>query len=224
MRPRLHVQPIAKIKMTENRQYPVVEIFQSYQGEGFNTGREAVFLRMGGCNLACPWCDTAYSDFLMMDSDSIFEEVEKFGSRSLIITGGEPLVVEGLKALVKRFKDRGYWIAVETNGVTVADQDVLELFDYITVSPKACYADLYKSGTAVSQADEVRVAAEGDVLDFCHLIRELIQARRYYLSPCERDGVMNIEQTIRLLGWLNQSNVDCEWLLSVQTHKLCGIK
>lgn len=210
--------------MKDRITYPVVEIFHSCQGEGFNTGREAVFLRMGGCNLACPWCDTPYNDFTMMEADSIFAKVESFGSNSLILTGGEPLIVEGLKALVKRFKDGGYWIAVETNGVSVAEKGVLDLFDYITVSPKACYADLYKAGAAVSKADEVRVAAEGDVLDFCHLVRGLIKARKYYLSPCEREGVMNIEQTIRLLGWLNQNQTECEWLLSLQTHKLCGMK
>ncbi|MDA3924578.1 MAG: 7-carboxy-7-deazaguanine synthase QueE [Kiritimatiellae bacterium] len=204
--------------------YPVVEIFQSCQGEGFNTGREVVFLRMGGCNLACPWCDTSYNDFKMMDSDAIFAAVETFGIKSMIITGGEPLVVKGLKSLVKRFKHCGYWIAVESNGVTVAEDGILNLFDYITVSPKACYADLYVSGSSVCKADEVRVAAEDNVLDFCHKVSKMITARKYYLSPCERDGVMNIEQTIRLLGWLNQSNSDCEWLLSLQTHKLCGMK
>ena len=210
--------------MQNGTKYPVVEIFHSCQGEGFNTGREAVFLRMGGCNLACPWCDTPYNDFTMMDADSIFEEVEGFGINSLVVTGGEPLIVDGLKSLIKRFKDNGYWIAVETNGISVMEKGMLELFDYITVSPKACYADLYKGKAAIRKADEVRVAVEGDVLDFCNQIRKLITARKYYLSPCEREGVMNIEQTIRLLGWLNQSGTGNEWLLSLQIHKLCGMK
>jgi len=210
--------------MENEIRYPVVEIFHSCQGEGFNTGREAVFLRLGGCNLACPWCDTPYNDFQMMDGDSIVAAIARFGISSLIVTGGEPLIVAGLKELVSRIKALGYWIAVETNGVSVAEEGVLELFDYITVSPKACYADLYTRGAAVKEADEVRVAAEGDVLDFCYLIPGLIKARKYYLSPCERGGVMNVEQTIRLLGWLNQSGSGKEWLLSLQTHKLCGLK
>lgn len=210
--------------MQDNIQYPVVEIFHSIQGEGFNTGREVVFLRLGGCNLACPWCDTRYNDFTMMDMNSIFEAVEKFGINSLIVTGGEPLIIRGLTNLIQCFKTNGYWTALETNGVSVADEGVLELFDYIAVSPKACYAELYIKGSAVVEADELRVVAEGDVLDFCHLIRGLIKARKYYLSPCERKGVMNLEQTIRLLGWLNQSGCGNEWLLSLQTHKFCGVK
>jgi len=204
--------------------YPVVEIFRSCQGEGFNTGREVVFLRMGGCNLACPWCDTPYNDFKMMDADYIIKKVESFDIKSLVFTGGEPLIVEDLKALIESFKRKGYWVAVETNGVTTAEVGILDLFDYITVSPKACYADLYHKGSSIRDAHEVRVTAEGDVIDFCNFVRTLINARRYYLSPCERDGKMNIEQTIRLLGWLNQNNPRNEWLLSIQTHKLCGMK
>lgn len=204
--------------------YPVVEIFCSLQGEGFNTGREVVFLRLGGCNLACPWCDTQYNDFTMMDGASILEAVLKLGVRSLIVTGGEPLIIRGLTDLIRCFKKHGYWIAVETNGLSVAEEGVLELFDYIAVSPKAAYASLYAKECAIRKANEVRVVVEGDVHDFCVWISGLIKARKYFLSPCEREGVMNLEQTIKLLGRLNQSEQGSEWLLSLQTHKLCKIR
>lgn len=204
--------------------YPVVDIFKSLQGEGFNTGREVVFLRLGGCNLACPWCDTDYNDYTMASMESILEKVEEFGIKALIVTGGEPLVVEGLKTLVEQFKSCGFWVGIETNGVTVVEDGILPLFDYISVSPKACYADLYHNGSAVTKSDEVRVVADGNVLEFCHFVRGAIKADHYFLSPCERDGEMNIEQTVRMLGWLNQSSDNPEWHLSLQTHKLCGMK
>ena len=204
--------------------YPIVEIFKSLQGEGFNTGREVVFLRLGGCNLACPWCDTNYDDFIMVSMGSIVERVEEFGVKSLLITGGEPLIVEGLKSLVELFKSCGFWVGVETNGVSVVENGILKLFDYISVSPKACYADLYHNGPAVIEADEVRVIADGNVLEFCHFVSGAIKAKHYFLSPCERDGKMNIEQAVRLLGRLNQSSENTRWLLSLQTHKLCGMK
>ncbi len=210
--------------MNNSISYPIVEIFKSLQGEGFNTGREVVFLRLGGCNLACPWCDTNYDDFTMVSVDSIVERVEEFGVKSLLITGGEPLIVEGLKSLVKLFKSRGFWVGVETNGLSVVENGILELFDYISVSPKACYADLYHNGPAITEADEVRVVADGNVLEFCHFVSGEIKARHYFLSPCERKGEMNIEQTIRILCCLNQSSEDATWLLSMQTHKLCGMK
>ncbi len=211
-------------KMNSEPIYPVVEVFASRQGEGFNTGREAVFLRMGGCNLACPWCDTPCNNFEMLTANSIKERVGGFGLHSLILTGGEPLVVEGIESLVEYFKNRGYWIAVETNGLSVKEPEVLKLFDYIAVSPKACYSELYNGTHAVKKADEVRITIDGDLFNFCNIIRGLIEAHRYFLSPCECDGEMNIEQTICLLSRLNLSSPQKEWLLSLQTHKLCGIR
>ena len=53
----------------------VVEIFESLQGEGYNTGMPAVFLRLGGCNLACPWCDTVFDRFETLSEDEVVERV-----------------------------------------------------------------------------------------------------------------------------------------------------
>ncbi|MFO7936796.1 MAG: 7-carboxy-7-deazaguanine synthase QueE [Kiritimatiellia bacterium] len=210
--------------MNKSITYPVVEIFKSLQGEGFNTGRAMVFIRFGGCNLACPWCDTPYNDFKMRDAEYIIRTVEGFGIKSLLITGGEPLIVKGLKALLEYFRHKGFWIAVETNGVDAADDGIVNLFDYITVSPKAFYADFYHKEPAVCKADELRVVADGNVLEFCRFISGKIKADHYFLSPCEQKGKMNIRECVRLLGWLNQSSEDPHWQLSVQTHKLCGMK
>ena len=203
-------------------QYPVVEIFKSRQGEGFNTGKEMVFLRLGGCNLSCAWCDTAYNDYAMLEMPEIKRRVDALGIKSLLVTGGEPLIVEGLNNLLEQFKVDHYWLAVETNGLEVAEREVLKKFDYITVSPKAEYRELYHKEFAVSEAHELRVIVTGDVLEFCRFVAERITAQRCYLSPCERDGVINLEETIHLLALLNQD--DPRWLLSLQTHKLCGMK
>ncbi len=209
--------------MDETLKYPVAEIFKSLQGEGFNTGREMVFLRTGGCNLSCPWCDTRCGEYTMMRACEIAQRVDAFGIRSMLVTGGEPLIVGGLKSLMLSFKNRGYWIAVETNGLHVADEGVLELFDYVAVSPKVGYAGLYRDALSVTQADEVRVVVEDNAFDFCRFVSETIRADFYFLSPCERGGTMNIEQTIRLLDQLNRSG-GVRWLMSVQSHKLCGIR
>lgn len=204
--------------------YPVVEVFESLQGEGYNTGKPVVFLRLGRCNLACPWCDTAYGAYEMLDEDSIVARVAAFPCRSLVVTGGEPLIQEGLGALLSRFKDLGYWIAVETNGVMRPPEEWLRSIDYMAVSPKALYEALYDDERMVAKADEVRVTVDGDVQAFCVSIRDRIAAERYYLSPCERDGVFNIEETVRLLGTLNRSRKTNKWLLSLQTHKLAGFR
>jgi organic radical activating enzyme len=200
--------------------YPVVEIFASLQGEGYNTGMEAVFLRFGRCNLACPWCDTAYGTFEMLDEETLVARVTALRPKNLIVTGGEPFVQEGLGGLLERLKDLGYWIGVETNGLVAPPQAWLRRIDYVAVSPKALYAELYDDERMVRRANEVRVVVDGDVRAFCETMRDRIEAEHYFLSPCEREGRFNIEETVRLLGALNRGRHRGKWLLSLQTHKL----
>ena len=95
----------------------------------------------------------------------------------------------------------------------------------LTISPLARngYINIKYEQRCIEFADEVRIVADGDVSDFCALIEENIQATRYYLSPCEINGKMNLLETITQLGLLNQRPNKPKWLLSVQTHKLIGI-
>ena len=204
--------------------YPVVEVFESLQGEGYNTGMPAVFLRFGRCNLACPWCDTEWRAFESLAEDEVVARVTSHAAKALILTGGEPLIQEGLGALLARFKDLGYWIAVETNGLRAVPGEWARRLDYVAVSPKAAYAELYDDELMVREADEVRIVVDGDVREFGLTMRDRIDAERYYLSPCERGGVMNVEETVRLLGALNRGRRAGKWLLSLQTHKLAGLR
>jgi len=75
-------------------------------------------------------------------------------------------------------------------------------------------------------ANEVRIVAEKQTgfIDFCYYIEQHIQAKRYYLSPCEINGEMNMFDTIELLGLINHNRVDNKWLLSLQTHKFANIE
>lgn len=210
--------------MGEIQGYPVVEVFQSLQGEGYNTGMDVVFLRFGGCNLACPWCDTDFRVFELLDEERVVACVTALPTKALILTGGEPFMQEGLEGLLRRFKELGYWIGVETNGVVAPPQAWLRRIDYVAVSPKALYASLYDDERMVTQADEVRIVVEGDVRGFCEDMRNRIGATHYYLSPCEREGVFNLEETVGLLGTLNRGMRRGKWLLSLQTHKLAGFR
>ncbi len=208
----------------ETQAYPVVEVFQSLQGEGYNTGKEVVFLRFGGCNLACPWCDTEFRVSERLEEERVVARVTAFAPKALILTGGEPFIQEGLEGLLARFKELGYWIGVETNGIVAPPSAWLRRIDYIAVSPKASYAALYDDGRMVARADEVRIVVEGDVRGFCEDMRNRIEAAHYFLSPCERGGVFNVEETVRLLGVLNRGRRSGGWLLSLQTHKVAGFR
>ena len=204
----------------ENPQYRIVEIFESLQGEGYNTGMPAVFIRLGKCNLACTWCDTDYLKFTMMSLSDILGRLKNYAARNIIITGGEPTIQPHLNVLLDALQARGYRLCLETNGLNPAPVQ----FDFVAVSPKACYAEKYTK-QCIAEADEVRIVADGDVLGFCAAIETKIRAHRFYLSPCEQNGEMNIYDTIRQLGLLNsRPDAPVHWQLSVQTHKWAGIE
>ncbi|OCG32603.1 radical SAM protein [Gilliamella sp. Choc4-2] len=202
-------------------EFRIVEIFESLQGEGYNTGMPAVFIRFSGCNLKCTWCDTNFRQFTRFSLAELLGKVSKYKTKNIIITGGEPTMVKALPELLLSLKKAGYFIAIESNGLGKVDP----LVDYIALSPKFCYQSRYKK-IAQSTANEVRIVAENhsDFIDFCQYIESQIQAKRYYLSPCEKDGVFNMFETIELLGKINKDRLDNKWLLSVQSHKFANIE
>lgn len=210
--------------MNQELTYPVAEIFASLQGEGYNTGQQMVFLRFGGCNLACPWCDTDYKAYERLGEREILSRLDACGVKAVLLTGGEPFIQPELGPLLSGLKDAGYWIGAETNGLVAPPAEWLRHIDYLAVSPKALYADLYDDGSMLTSADEVRIVVDGDVRAFCEDMRARIDAKRYYLSPCEIDGVFNICESVRLLGQLNCGRRRGKWLFSLQTHKLAGFR
>ena len=193
--------------------YDLVEIFESLQGEGRNTGRPCVFIRFAGCNLKCPWCDTDVSRRFSLSLDELVAEAKGFRARSVVLTGGEPTAVDGMPELVAALKREGFWIAVETNGTN--DVPWLSFVDYVACSPKAEFPDSLR----LASADEVRVVASSeDVVDFCRDARNRISATDYYVSPCERGGEMDFATAKSALSRLDG------WSLSVQLHKILGFR
>ncbi len=207
------------------KKYQINEIFSSLQGEGFNTGRPVVFVRLANCNLRCNWCDTRFYEYEEMTLAQILDLVQSFSLHSVIITGGEPTISDDYLELARAFKEQNYWLALETNGVNGLPKEARELFDYLVVSPKSEHEELYRDAKAADFADEVRVVVDGEVQEFCEFIEQRIVAKHYYLSPCcSLDENFNILQTIQILGKLNERGYGKEWGLSIQTHKLANIQ
>ncbi len=96
----------------------VCEIFTSVQGESTYAGVPCTFIRMTGCNLRCSYCDTVYAfdEGTELTENEILDKVGTIGLRTVEITGGEPLLQEGVFPLVTRLLDRGHAVLVETNG------------------------------------------------------------------------------------------------------------
>lgn len=98
----------------------VNEIFYSIEGEGIRAGMPCVFIRLFGCNLNCSYCDTRYScegdEYQVMSIQEILDRVEFFACPNVTVTGGEPLIHNGINTLLSVLVDRGYKVNVETNG------------------------------------------------------------------------------------------------------------
>lgn len=199
----------------------IVEIFKSIQGEGSNFGKEVIFIRLGECNLKCPWCDTNWKKYKELTLQEIIGEISKYNCKNVIITGGEPTISD-LMPLLKELKDKKYWIAIETNGTNNIDYKYI---DYIATSPKFLYGP---NIVKLKKANEVRIVVDTknklDFLNFCIDIKSKIKANKYFLSPVEINGDF---KNLELLGDIKQKlkkKGAGEWEISIQLHKLMKIQ
>jgi 7-carboxy-7-deazaguanine synthase (Cx14CxxC type) len=211
--------------------YSVKEVFYTLQGEGLHAGRAAVFCRFAGCNLwsgreadrasaVCQFCDT---DFVGTDGSGggKFEHAADLaariaehwpaepGDRFVVLTGGEPLLQVDA-ALIEALHAAGFEIAVETNGTLAAPPGI----DWICVSPKAGAPLVQRSGhelkVVVPQAGQN--LAELEQLDFTHRRVQPMDSA----DPAQRAAAAE---------WAVQwCLAHPNWRLSVQTHKMLGIR
>lgn len=210
--------------------YAVKEIFYTLQGEGANTGRAAVFCRFAGCNLwsgreadrataVCQFCDT---DFVGTDgtqggkyptADALAETVaaewpaSATGGKPLVIcTGGEPLLQLDTP-LIDALHARGFEIAIETNG-TIAVPDGI---DWVCVSPKM------GSELVVTRGDELKVVIPQDGQDLDAY--ERLDFQHFFLQAM--DGPLARQNTAAAVELCQRRP---RWRLSLQTHKMLGIR
>jgi 7-carboxy-7-deazaguanine synthase (Cx14CxxC type) len=208
--------------------YAVKEIFYTLQGEGAQAGRPSVFCRFAGCNLwsgreedrstaVCQFCDT---DFVGTDgtaggryptADALADAVASHwpgGGRPFVVcTGGEPLLQLD-DALVEALHQRGFEVAIETNGTIAPAPDGI---DWICVSPKS------GAPLRLTQGHELKLVVPQPDIDLDAL--QALQFDRFAVQPMDGpDLVANTKLAIDLC--LQRPN----WQLSLQTHKLLGIR
>jgi len=96
----------------------ISEIFKSIQGEGKLAGVPSVFVRTSGCNLRCTWCDTPYTSWAPEGEDialdEILRQIDACRLRHVVLTGGEPLIADGVESLTRKIRDRGLHLTIET--------------------------------------------------------------------------------------------------------------
>ena len=115
--------------------YQIVEIFSSVQGEGDHMGKPCTFIRLAGCNLRCPWCDTKKSWNALGQTMDVAEIVAQVKYPFAVITGGEPLM-HALTPLYRALKRMDCYIAIETNGTIRPSKMDEKYVDWFTASPK----------------------------------------------------------------------------------------
>jgi organic radical activating enzyme len=194
---------------------PLVEEFYSIQGEGCNTGKAAYFIRIGGCDIGCSWCDTKYSWNAelhpMVDVDAIVSNVIASGADSVVVTGGEPLMWN-LGPICSLLREKSVKTFLETSGA----YPLTGTWDWITLSPK-------KGSPPVDEiwalADELKVIVEdGTDFDAAESYRLKVSKRcRLLLQP----EWSRYNETIMPITEYVKKNT--QWTVSLQSHKFMHI-
>ncbi len=201
-----------------HRLLPLVEMFESIQGEGELTGTPSLFIRMGGCNLACPFCDTDFDNPVLTPESEIISTVAASTMPLIVLTGGEPTLTidsEFIAALHTAAPDKT--ITIETNGT----QPLPAGLNHVTISPKSRPdGSLYP--ILADHADEIKVVYTGQNLEPYFKLRCSRPDTRYFLQPCWTPDCRTREANLRATIAAVMS--DPRWRLSLQTHRILGVR
>jgi organic radical activating enzyme len=194
---------------------PLVEEFYSIQGEGFNTGLAAWFIRLGGCDIGCSWCDSRFAWdpglYPEVETDTIVLNAIRSGTDSVVVTGGEPLMWN-LDYLCNELKKNDIRTFIETSGA----YPMSGIWDWVCLSPKKNMPPAYK---ICRVADELKVIIE-DEDDFlwAEKYSEIVSDRcRLYLQP----EWSRFEKIIpEIVEYVKKNK---KWRISLQVHKYMHI-
>lgn len=219
--------------------YKINEIFETLQGEATFTGTPSIFVRLQGCPVGCPWCDTQHTwevnPEFTVSLDKVIEKkadsehwsdasvkqvldcfVERgYQAKHVVITGGEPCMYD-LNALCDALHQAGYSTQIETSG---AYEVQAPIGTWVTVSPKINMKGGFEVlGSALRRADEIKhpIAMEKHIEELDELLAlHQIEDTPVFLQP--------ISQQIRATELAVKTCIERNWRLSVQLHKYLGI-
>ena len=167
------------------KKYPIAETFLSFQGEGLHCGRKAFFVRLFGCNVKCPWCDSKYawngSTPEYKTVDEIVAEVEKSKTNLVVITGGEPCLFD-LRPLLKELLTRGIECNLETSGTLPIIEADSTKFTWVALSPKLFMLPLEEN---LIRADELKmiVSTVDELPEYAEIAKKAKNAKCLWLEP-----------------------------------------
>jgi len=204
-----------KDRFEGGRKLPLVEEFYTIQGEGYHTGKAAYFIRIGGCDVGCSWCDTKFSwnpDLHpLVPAEDIVSHVLSHPAAAVVVTGGEPLMVN-MDYLTALLKEKGIETFLETSGAHPLSGE----WDWICFSPKK---NAPPEGEIFKAAHELKmiVAEPGDVDWAVENSRKVNPHCKLYLQPewSKRDSILPV-----IIEFAKENP---RWMISLQSHKYMRI-
>jgi len=163
------------------RKIPLVEEFYTIQGEGFHTGKPAYFIRVGGCDVGCSWCDTKFSWnpslHPVVPAEQIIDHILEYPAAAVVVTGGEPLMVN-MDHLTGMLKEKGIETFLETSGAYALSG----IWDWICLSPKKNAPPL---DSIFPEAHELKVIISGeeDIAWALENASKVSESCKLYLQP-----------------------------------------
>ena len=192
-----------------------MEHFYTLQGEGYHTGKAAYFIRLGGCDVGCVWCDVKdswdASKHPVMDTDAIVAHALKEEGRLVVITGGEP-AMHNLTSLCDALHKAHFIVNIETSGA----HPLSGKLDWVTLSPKKFKAPLEEN---LKRADELKIVVynKSDFAWAEQYASKMPKHCKLYLQPewSKKDEIVPL-----IINYIKDNP---QWQLSLQTHKYVNI-
>jgi organic radical activating enzyme len=193
---------------------PLMEEFYTIQGEGFHTGTAAYFIRVGGCDVGCHWCDVKESwnaDLHPPTSIDIIAEHAKTHGKTVVVTGGEPLTWN-MQPLTDRLREMGMRIHIETSGA----YPVTGHWDWFCLSPKKTKLPV---ADAYAHADELKIIVHNKH-DFSFAEQQAARIGEKTVLFLQPEWSRREEVTPLIVDYVMQNP---KWRISLQTHKYLNI-
>jgi len=204
-----------KDKLKNGHILPLMESFLSIQGEGYFAGKSSYFLRIGGCDVGCHWCDVKESwdpkIHPLTEVDKIIKEVQKNSVDIVVITGGEPLMWN-LDYLCHRLKELNFKIHLETSGA----YNLSGKFDWICLSPKKTLKPI-KEVQDLANELKVIISNKNDFKWAQIQSKKVKKSCKLFLQP-EWSKKQEILPEI-----VNFVSNNVQWSISLQTHKYMNL-
>lgn len=206
----------------------VVEIFDSIDGEGRFTGCLATFIRLGGCNMRCSYCDTGYAlkatDGQEMTVEQIIDEVKRIGNKHVTLTGGEPLMNKYTPVLVDKLCKSGYFVNIETNGSfdvsAYQNENTIITMDYKTVSSGERHKMSIDRINTLRSWDVLKIVCdETDLHDVADLLSQIETEAEVYISPIF--GKADPKNLVEFIKAMRDDKIKTDRIrVQVQLHKI----